>query len=473
LYKSRLVIRGDLAVAGFDYFETYSPVAKIDSIRLILAIIITHKFIPAQYDIGNAYIQSVLKELVYISAIPGIPLPLGKCYKLLRSLYGLPQAGRNWNMLIDTDFIELGFIKIREDLCVYVLFVNGELVACAVLYIDDVIAGFDSAEREEWFRNALAGKYKTKAIGLPSNVIGLAVTWEPIPDKPYFRNVHIVNAKSVNVLAEKLELVGAKSVKLPYNLANKLSKSQGPTDTQLLCPEVKLMQSDYRSLVGTFIWLTVTTRVDIISIVLILSQFVSNPAYQHYQAALWLVKYLIGTIDLGITYHMDGDPNIVGYVDADHASHESRRSVYSYIFMYAGGPIFWKNGFENRFSLSTGESEVRAVYALREAIKHVLYLKKVIKSLLLEDMADKATIAMTQLPTAVFEDNMAAIRFSLNPASQSTMKYLEVDILWIHDSIERGEFTLIHIDSIKQLADIGTKLNSAEIFYQLRSQLMN
>ena len=233
------------------------------------------------------------------------------------------------------------------------------------------------------------------------------------------------------------------------------------------------MQSDYRSLVGTFIWLTVTTRVDIISIVLILSQFVSNPAYQHYQAALWLVKYLIGTIDLGITYHMDGDPNIVGYVDADHASHESRRSVYSYIFMYAGGPIFWKNGFETRFSLSTGESEVRAVYALREAIKHVLYLKKVIKSLLLEDMADKATIAMTQLPTAVFEDNMAAIRFSLNPASQSTMKYLEVDILWIHDSIERGEFKLIHIDSIKQLADIGTKLNSAEIFYQLRSQLMN
>ena len=83
---------------------------------------------------------------------------------------------------------------------------------------------------------------------------------------------------------------------------------------------------------------------------------------------------LTGTINLGITYHMDGDPNIVGYVDADHASHESRRSVYYYIFKYSGGPIFWKNGLETRFSLSTGESEVRVVYALREAIKHVLYL---------------------------------------------------------------------------------------------------
>ena len=473
LFKSRLVVRGDLAIAGFDFFETYSPVAKIDSIRLILAIIITHKFIPAQFDIGNAYVQSLLEEKVYIKAIPGRPLPLGKCLRLLRSLYGLPQSGRNWNLLIDKDFTDIGFVKIREDLCVYVLFENGEMVAAVGLYVDDFFAGFDSIERMDWFANSISALYKTKALGLPTNVVGLALTWVSIPGQIYYESVHIVNAKSVNVLAEKFELVGAKPVKLPYNLANKLSKSQGPTESQLLCPEVKLMQRDYRTLVGTFIWLSITTRVDIISIVLILSQFVSNPAYQHYQAALWLVKYLNSTINLGITYHMNGDPNIVGYVDADHASHESRRSVYSYIFMFAGGPIFWKNGFETRFSLSTGESEVRAVYALREAIKHVLYLKKMLKSFLLDDAADNATIAMAQLPTAVFEDNLAAIRFSLNPASQSTMKYLEVDILWIHDAIERGEFKLVKIDTTQQLADIGTKLNIAEVFYRLRSQLMN
>jgi hypothetical protein len=290
LFKSRFVVRGDLAVAGFDYFETYSPVAKIDSIRQILAIIILHRLIPAQFDVGNAYVQSLLKERVYLKAIPGISLPLGKCYRLLRSLYGLPQSGRNWNLLIDALFIQLGFTKIREDLCCYVLFENGKLVAAVALYVDDMIAGFDSIDRMEWFANNISAQYTTKAIGLPSNVVGLALTWEPIPDQVYYKSVHIINAKSVNVLTEKFELVGAKSVKLPYNLANKLSKAQGPTDTQLLCPEVKHMQSDYRTLVGTFIWLSVTTRVDIISIVLILSQFVSNPAYQHYQAALWLVK---------------------------------------------------------------------------------------------------------------------------------------------------------------------------------------
>jgi hypothetical protein len=233
------------------------------------------------------------------------------------------------------------------------------------------------------------------------------------------------------------------------------------------------MQTEYRTLIGTFIWLQVTTRVDIIQTVLVLSQFVSNPAHQHYQAALWLVKYLIGTIDLGITYHLNGDPKLDGFVDADHASHESRRSIYTYLFMLAGGPLFWKNGFETRFSLSTGESEVRAVFALREAIKHVLYMKKVFRSFMLDNIADSPTVAMSILPTAVFEDNLAAIRYSLNPSSQSTMKYLEVDILWIHDAIERGEFKLVKIDTKQQLADIGTKFNIAEIFLYLRSQLMN
>ena len=120
LYKSRLVVRGDMAVAGFDYFETYSPVAKIDSIRLVLALIVTHRLIPIQLDIGNAYVQSELLEEVYLRAIPGIPLPPGKCYRLLRSLYGLPQSGRNWNIVICAFFIELGFVQIREDLCVFV-----------------------------------------------------------------------------------------------------------------------------------------------------------------------------------------------------------------------------------------------------------------------------------------------------------------------------------------------------------------
>jgi hypothetical protein len=99
-------------------------------------------------------------------------------------------------------------------------------------------------------------------------------------------------------------------------------------------------------------------------------------------------------------------------------------------------------------------------------------MKKVFISLLKVDVANSATIAMSTLPTAVFEDNLATIRYSLNPTSQSTMKYLEVDILWIHDALARGEFKLLSINTERQLADMGTKFNKAEIYLRLRGWLM-
>jgi len=77
LYKSRVVIRGDHAIEGLEYFETYSPVAKLETIRLTLALIILLKLTPRQIDIGNAYIQTEMKEDVYVRGVPGRPLQPG------------------------------------------------------------------------------------------------------------------------------------------------------------------------------------------------------------------------------------------------------------------------------------------------------------------------------------------------------------------------------------------------------------
>jgi hypothetical protein len=95
----------------------------------------------------------------------------------------------------------------------------------------------------------------------------------------------------------------------------------------------------------------------------------SNPGYKHYHAAMLLVRYLSGTVDMGITYRADADPNVLGYVDSDHAGHENRKSIYSYIFTLAGAPFCWKVGFQTRVSLSTADSEVRAIAALRDVTK--------------------------------------------------------------------------------------------------------
>jgi len=124
LYKSKLVIRGDRAVYEIDYFESFSPVAKMETIRITLALIILNKLKPLQVDVTTAYLQAELDDDVYMGSIPGWKLPYNKIWKLLKSLYGLPQAGRNWNKKFERFLILLGFINIREDRCIFILSIN-------------------------------------------------------------------------------------------------------------------------------------------------------------------------------------------------------------------------------------------------------------------------------------------------------------------------------------------------------------
>jgi len=74
-------------------------------------------------------------------------------------------------------------------------------------------------------------------------------------------------------------------------------------------------------------------------------------------------------------------------------------------------------------------------------------MKNVFRSLFISNAVDNPTIAMANLPIRAFEDNAAAIRFGINPSSQSTMKYFELDLLWINDSIRRGELELVKIET--------------------------
>jgi hypothetical protein len=99
-------------------------------------------------------------------------------------------------------------------------------------------------------------------------------------------------------------------------------------------------------------------------------------------------------------------------------------------------------------------------------------MKNVFRALLTSNAILNPTISMANLPIRVFEDNAAAIRYGINPASQSTMKYFELDMLWINDSIRRGELELVKIETKDQLADIGTKFTVSEIFFYLRNILM-
>lgn len=117
-YKARLVAKGCSQRPGFDYHETFAPVAKMSSIRVMLAFANQYKLYVDQMDVKTAFLYGHLQEEVYMH-LPNDEFGQSKIVKLTKSLYGLKQAGRAWNQRFDEIMHKLGFDALKIDCCVY------------------------------------------------------------------------------------------------------------------------------------------------------------------------------------------------------------------------------------------------------------------------------------------------------------------------------------------------------------------
>jgi hypothetical protein len=108
-YKARLVIKGCSQRPGFDYSETYSPVIHMETIRSILAIVPQMDLHIQQMDIKGAYLNGILKEDVYMRQPEGYSDGSDKVCKLVKTLYGLKQAGCEWNIQFNQGLQDMGF----------------------------------------------------------------------------------------------------------------------------------------------------------------------------------------------------------------------------------------------------------------------------------------------------------------------------------------------------------------------------
>ncbi|KAK8684172.1 hypothetical protein V6N13_040203 [Hibiscus sabdariffa] len=133
-YKGRLVAKGFRQIHGIDYDETFSPVAMFKSIRILLAVATFHDYEIWQMDVKTAFLNGKLEEDVYMTQPEGFVTPenAGKVCKLQRSIYGLKQASRSWNLRFNEAIQEFGFIRNEDEPCVYKKF-SGSIVSFLIL----------------------------------------------------------------------------------------------------------------------------------------------------------------------------------------------------------------------------------------------------------------------------------------------------------------------------------------------------
>ena len=179
-HKARLVAKRYAQRHGVDYEEVFAPVARLETVRLILALAASGKWEVHHMDVKSAFLNGELQEEVYVKQPPGFENPRypGKVLKLQKALYGLKQAPRAWNAKLDQELIRLGFCWSEEEHAVYKRG-NGDSLLLLGVYVDDLIICGPNNKYIVEFKQQMCRTFSMSDLGLLSYYLGMEVKQKP------------------------------------------------------------------------------------------------------------------------------------------------------------------------------------------------------------------------------------------------------------------------------------------------------
>jgi len=441
-YKARLVAKGFSQVPGRDYDEVYAPVATHASIRAVMAMVAMEDLELRQLDIKTAFLNGMLEQRVYMQQPEGYHTgaPGDVCY-LFKCVYGLKQAPRVWYRLLKATLAQYGFTPSNADPCVFIRHrADGKWQCILLIYVDDVLVGVRTLEEAEELEAQLTDEFDLRSLGDASHFVGMKV----MRNRP-LRTLTLSLAAMTRRLIEEYGLGDCKPKPIPMDTGAPLHK---------LAPGDEPLSADfcYPALVGSLLYLSLTTRPDISYAVGVLTRFTSAPSKAHWLAAKGVVRYLSGTPDLGITFAPSGSQQLTGYCDADYAGElDGRRSCTGFAFLLHGAPISWKSQLQKTVAQSTAEAEYMAAAS---AVKEAIWLRT-----LLEDL--NITI---DGPVQMFTDNQACLSFLKDHVTSPRAKHIDIRYHAARQKVEEGIVRFDYLQTSEMLADLFTKALAAPKF---------
>ena len=285
-FKARLVAKGFTQKEGEDYFDTYSPVARTTTIRVLIALAASYGLLIHQMDVKTAFLNGELEEEIYMEQPEGFVVPgyEKKVCRLLKSLYGLKQAPKQWHEKFDRTLISAGFCVNEADKCVYYRF-SGTVGVMLCLYVDDILLLGTNIDVINDVKSFLSKNFDMKDLGEADVILNIKLIKGE-------NGITLSQSHYVEKVLTRFGHLESRPISTPYDPALKLCKNIGAAKDQLR----------YSQIIGSLMYLAGATRPDISYAVSRLSRYTSNPGDDHWRALERVLRYLKGTMTLGLYY---------------------------------------------------------------------------------------------------------------------------------------------------------------------------
>ncbi|KAL0286293.1 UNVERIFIED_CONTAM: Retrovirus-related Pol polyprotein from transposon TNT 1-94 [Sesamum radiatum] len=428
-FKARLVVVGYTQKEGIDYFDTYSPVTKIATIRTLVAISAINGLMIHQMDVKTAFLNGDLEEEIYMEQPEGFIVPglERKVCKLRKSLYGLKQAPKQWYEKFDRSLLSNGYKTNASDTCVYTKLCGCDFVIIC-LYVDDMLIFGSNLQVINETKSFLNSQFDMKDLGEADVILGVKI-------RKTENGFSLCQSHYIEKILKKFGCHDEIPVRTPYDPSACLKKNKGDS----------VSQADYAKIIGSVMFLMNYTRPDIAYAVSRLSRYTHNPNKDHWDALRRLLRYLKGTMNLCL--HFNKYPAVLeGFCDANWVTdNDEVSSTSGYVFTLGGGAISWKSAKQTCIARSTMESEF---IALELAGQEAEWLR---------NLVGDVPLWGSSVPVSLHCDSQAAIGIAKNYAYNGKRRHIRIRHGAVKELLKGGIISLEYVRSERNLADPLTK----------------
>ncbi|GJW03492.1 retrovirus-related pol polyprotein from transposon TNT 1-94 [Tanacetum coccineum] len=437
--KARLVAQGYNQQEGIDYDETYALVARLESIRILLAYACALDFKLFQMDLKSAFLNGFINEKVYVAQPIGF-IDFEKpdhVYKLKKALYGLKQAPKAWYDRLKAFLIKHEYKIGMVDNTLFTKKKGSNLIIVQI-YVDDIIFGSTCQDMCDEFAKIMHDEFEMSMMGELNFFLGLQI--KQMEDGIFFNQ-----SKYIKEMLKKFGLEDSKPMKTPMSSDTKLTKDEE-------CESVD--STKYRGMIGSLLYLT-ASRPDIMFSVCLCARFQEAPKTSHLEAVKRIFRYIKGTTHLGLWYPKGTGIETVVYADSDHAGDYVDRKSTSGICTFVGCCLTsWFSKKQTALAISTTEAEY---VSAGKACQQALWMKQALIDY---------DVRLDDVP--IMCDNKGAIDLSKNPVQHSRTKHIEIRYHFLRDNVQKGHISIEKVSSVDNIADILTKPLKRESFNYLR-----